>query len=417
MLHFACNPAVGTQPRAHLPVLRLLLNHGAGQFIDVQNNVGDTPLIVCARQGDSDGLQLLLEAGADPSVKNRFGDTALHVAARLGHAKLIASLLEWKAVDPGAINCLGKTAGQIANARVRDVIVSAGSAGGKRVRAVNKSAYDHQSADTESAEAADTGATKRVGSTGGQIASRRACDVVSTASTMSVGHTSGNALEAPSPAPPPAFLQAWASQAPSSAQTLPIWPVASPRSASPKAGSKKRKKSRGNKSRVAKEVRRWTPEEVRKMHRHPFRLKHRMASSHWPVFAQDRELREAVAQDGLGNWVAKAARFSAPRGPASLRLRWKDIETKAAKSTAAASGAAIVSPTSSSIVHSPVGYQAGAASTTMGLSAMPGGQSLQLAAQQGMAGGVAQARATAAAGAPVHAGQYSPNATFRNNLT
>ena len=62
VLHFACNPAVGAQPRAHLPILRLLLSHGAGAFVDERNNVGDTALIVCARQGDSDGLLLLLEA-------------------------------------------------------------------------------------------------------------------------------------------------------------------------------------------------------------------------------------------------------------------------------------------------------------------------------------------------------------------
>lgn len=55
MLHFACNPAVGTAPRAHLPVLRVLLNHGASDFIDGQNNVGDTPLIIAARHGDLDG--------------------------------------------------------------------------------------------------------------------------------------------------------------------------------------------------------------------------------------------------------------------------------------------------------------------------------------------------------------------------
>jgi hypothetical protein len=84
VLHFACNPTIGTQPRAHLPVLRLLLSHGAIEIIDVQNNVGDTPLIVAARQGDVGGCMLLLESEADPSIRNRFGDTALHVACRLG---------------------------------------------------------------------------------------------------------------------------------------------------------------------------------------------------------------------------------------------------------------------------------------------------------------------------------------------
>jgi hypothetical protein len=130
VLHFACNPAVGTQPRAHLPVLRLLLNHGAADFIDKQNDVGDTPLIVAARQGDSGGSQLLLKADADPSVKNRFGDTALHVACRLGHAELVSLLLEWKGCDTRAKNCLGKTAAMIANHRVRDLVLAADGGAG-----------------------------------------------------------------------------------------------------------------------------------------------------------------------------------------------------------------------------------------------------------------------------------------------
>lgn len=324
VLHFACNPAVGAQPRAHLPILRLLLSHGAGAFVDERNNVGDTALIVCARQGDSDGLLLLLEAGADPSVKNRFGDTALHVAARLGHADLIVSLLEWKGVDTGATNCLGKTAGQIANSRVRRLIGSADPAGGNRVakrgtagearsarQPANSSACGPRvvAGSPSSKQSADTGSTKQRTKAGVQAAKRRACDIVASGSTPRAGYDAGRGQEAPSPAPPPPAVLAMAHAQSASAAALPEPPrsqtlakrartkatswtatdptaatttAASPRdptprvdsptaatttAASPKAsGSKVRKKSR---QLGPRQCRSWTPDQVRSMHRHP----------------------------------------------------------------------------------------------------------------------------------------------------
>jgi hypothetical protein len=50
--------------------------------------------------------------------------------------------------------------------------------------------------------------------------------------------------------------------------------------------------------------------------------------SRWSFVVQDQELRDAIAREGAGNWTHKAARFSVARNAASLRLRWKELETK-----------------------------------------------------------------------------------------
>lgn len=284
VLHFACNPAVGSQPRGHLLVLRLLLNHGAAEFINVQNNVGDTPLVVCARQGDSEGLQLLLEASADPSVKNRFGDTALHVAARLGHADLIASLLEWKGVDTGATNCLGKTAGQIANRRVRDLIVTAGSAEGKRTSTggtpgpgdADEEIANHQtvqSSDSESEKMIGAGSTSHLGKNIGQVANRRACDIISTASVTTASESDGGQTApvmslAPAEASTPA-----AATPPAPAQTSPhsettAW-HAGAKPTSPKARKSSKTKEADKSPRAPRTTRSWTLAQVCAMHRSP----------------------------------------------------------------------------------------------------------------------------------------------------
>ena len=49
-----------------------------GININVQNNEGDTPLILCAKNGAKDNIRIiqkLLEINADSNVKNRKGDS------------------------------------------------------------------------------------------------------------------------------------------------------------------------------------------------------------------------------------------------------------------------------------------------------------------------------------------------------
>ncbi len=389
----AGNPAVGTQPRAHLPVLRLLLNHGAGEFVDAQNDVGDTPLIVCARQGDKDGLLLLLEAGAQPSIRNQFGDTALHVAARLGHADLIASLLEWKGVDTEATNCLGKTAGQIANGRVRGLILAAGTASGKRVgtgrtKGLGEAVVGDEmsAANTQSGKPADAASAGLPSKSVGQIASRRACDIVSSAGMVSASYAGVSQQEAPSPAPLSAATQAmlraqaptlvlppepaWAlapaqTLAPPTASPTVSPTVPSPKSASTKAARPKGRKGKGHRRSVPRQSRSWTPKQVR-IRRPSVRMRRLVLPgerSRWSFVVQDQELRDAIAREGAGNWTHKAARFSVARNAASLRLRWKELETKSegASSPSVLGEQSTASPT----VESPQAMYEAALSTSL----------------------------------------------------
>uniref|UniRef100_A0A1X7T743 Uncharacterized protein n=1 Tax=Amphimedon queenslandica TaxID=400682 RepID=A0A1X7T743_AMPQE len=46
---------------------------------------GDTALIVAAREGNCDVVELLLKKGANPSHSNYSGNTALIAAAERGH--------------------------------------------------------------------------------------------------------------------------------------------------------------------------------------------------------------------------------------------------------------------------------------------------------------------------------------------
>ena len=69
----------------------------------------DTPLHKAARQGDTEAIVALIDAGADPNAKDDSGgDTPLHQAAKGGHAKAIAALLAAGA-DPNAKDIVGFT--------------------------------------------------------------------------------------------------------------------------------------------------------------------------------------------------------------------------------------------------------------------------------------------------------------------
>ena len=58
----------------HLAVMRVLLDNDA--YIDAASPNGSTPLMMAAGYGSVDAVQLLLEAGADPTLKNMLGQTA-----------------------------------------------------------------------------------------------------------------------------------------------------------------------------------------------------------------------------------------------------------------------------------------------------------------------------------------------------
>lgn len=71
----------GTLPKpAHrmIPIIETLLH--AGAEVNLQDQEGDTALMVAARWGHLDAARVLLMAGADPHLKNHAGQTALTLA-------------------------------------------------------------------------------------------------------------------------------------------------------------------------------------------------------------------------------------------------------------------------------------------------------------------------------------------------
>ena len=66
-----------------LRIVRLLLDRGAN--VNIQNNYGQTALIVASRKGRIDIVESLLDSGADPNIRNNDGGTALMIAEREGH--------------------------------------------------------------------------------------------------------------------------------------------------------------------------------------------------------------------------------------------------------------------------------------------------------------------------------------------
>lgn len=75
-LHYA---AANAEP-VGLELVRLLLEHHA--YIDAESPNKTTPLMMAARYGTPDVVQLLLEEGADPTLRNEQNLTALDFAQR-----------------------------------------------------------------------------------------------------------------------------------------------------------------------------------------------------------------------------------------------------------------------------------------------------------------------------------------------
>jgi ankyrin repeat protein len=78
----------------NLDTLRLLLDNYA--YIDAESPNQTTPLMMAAKYGNPQAVQLLLEAGADSSLKNALGLTAFdfaHQADRLDSANLISAAI------------------------------------------------------------------------------------------------------------------------------------------------------------------------------------------------------------------------------------------------------------------------------------------------------------------------------------
>ena len=73
------------------PIWRLLLN------VNIQNNYGDTVLILSIREGRTELAAALIEAGADVNIQGNDGDTALILSIEEGYTELATALIAAKA--------------------------------------------------------------------------------------------------------------------------------------------------------------------------------------------------------------------------------------------------------------------------------------------------------------------------------
>jgi ankyrin repeat protein len=84
--------AAGSEPKARLACLELLLDAGAGP--NEPQSGGFTPLMSAAQNGDERAVNLLLARGADPTVTDDQARSAADHAAASGHEKLAGRLRE-----------------------------------------------------------------------------------------------------------------------------------------------------------------------------------------------------------------------------------------------------------------------------------------------------------------------------------
>ncbi|XP_013071292.2 ankyrin repeat domain-containing protein 50-like [Biomphalaria glabrata] len=89
----------------HKTLLPFLLQDGAR--IEVRDDYGNTPLLICSEQGNTTLVSFLLSKGADVNAANRYGNTALILAT--SH-DVVKQLLSHTSVDVDQQNCSGSTA-------------------------------------------------------------------------------------------------------------------------------------------------------------------------------------------------------------------------------------------------------------------------------------------------------------------
>jgi len=85
----------------NVDMLKLLIGHGANVHYVVPES-GENSLICAVENGFADGVQLLIDNGANPSVSDGRGEP-IHHACESGNAEIVQVLLD-NSVDPDAFN-------------------------------------------------------------------------------------------------------------------------------------------------------------------------------------------------------------------------------------------------------------------------------------------------------------------------
>ncbi len=105
-----CEPAmtiISTIQDGYIQTLRFLLK-SEGENPNQCDETGETPLMLAARKGRVEALQLLIEAGADLDARNEAGQTALFLAVMKEHTEAVRVLIEAGA-DINAMTPEGET--------------------------------------------------------------------------------------------------------------------------------------------------------------------------------------------------------------------------------------------------------------------------------------------------------------------
>lgn len=91
------NKFIRNAGEGNLTIVTTLFERGHVPHVNVQDSLGNTALMMAAKNGHGEIVRYLLSRGADPLLTNRNGDTAFTLASKAGHAE-IASFLRPKPV-------------------------------------------------------------------------------------------------------------------------------------------------------------------------------------------------------------------------------------------------------------------------------------------------------------------------------
>ena len=104
---YDCTPLIYATKYKRVEIIKLLLNAGADT--NIQNNVGDTALIIAAYD-NIEIVKLLLSVGADINKQNKYGNTALIRVVSNNNNNEITELLLYAGSDIDKQNDEGETA-------------------------------------------------------------------------------------------------------------------------------------------------------------------------------------------------------------------------------------------------------------------------------------------------------------------
>ena len=90
-------------PKKTLSTVEALIEHGAKHSVNAENNVGDTPLFMAIRRGQTEVFSLLLDEGADKAKLDEAGNTILHAAAKVNAIPICGKILARPDINPREI--------------------------------------------------------------------------------------------------------------------------------------------------------------------------------------------------------------------------------------------------------------------------------------------------------------------------